>query len=149
MINKRPGHFELSRKMGSQRLYTKGLSRVVAAVKYVHAEFFRQGKRPMRPFAGDECVHAVPRGLLQFTARPAGHDANATAQNRPARRQGRQTAQSALQSPGQFLAFQPGLGLVTNELALLKEKRLQLLQTERGAQLRVVAQARVRVEGQV
>src|SRR2546429_6898377 len=113
MVNERPGHLELLRKMGSQRLHTKSLSRVVAAVKYVHAEFFRHGKRPMRPFARDERVHAFPRGLLQFTARAAGHDANTMAQAQPARRQRRPNAQRFIQWPIPFVASPTRLGFVT------------------------------------
>ena len=46
----------------------------MAAVKNIDAQFLRQRVSPMRPFAGDERVHAFLRRLFQIPARAAGHD---------------------------------------------------------------------------
>src|ERR1700743_1357730 len=74
VIQKLPGQLEFFGQRGGQGFYAKCLRGVMTAVENVQPQFFRQGKCPMRAFTGDERVHAFARGLLQFTARTAGHD---------------------------------------------------------------------------
>ena len=77
MIQKLPRHGELARQGRRQRLDPESFRRVVAAVKDVHPQFLRQRKRPMRPLAGDERVHAFARRQFQFRAGSAGDDPDA------------------------------------------------------------------------
>ena len=121
----------------------------MAAIKNVQAQFLGERKRPMGPFAGDERVHAFARRLPQLTARSAGHHPDAPANVRSSGQHLRRCLQRPMQLSGQCLAVQTRFRFVTNESALLEKKRLAILQSERQAELRVIAQARMSVERQM
>ena len=87
MIHKRPRHFEFARQFGGQRLDPKRFSGVVAGVEDVHAYFFRERERPVRPFPGDKRVHSFAGGLFQFAARAASDHADAVTDRRATRQQ--------------------------------------------------------------
>ena len=121
----------------------------MAAVKDIQAQFLRQRVSPMRPFAGDERVHAFLRGLFQLRARAAGHHADAFACRAASGYHERFRTGGALQSPRQLRERNFGLGLEPDVLAVAEEERAQVLQPERGAKPRVVAQLRMRVQRQM
>ena len=79
MIQEFPRQLEFPGKMRRQRLHAESFRRVMAAVKDVQSQFFRHRKSPLRPFAGDERVHAFIGGNFQIAARAAGDDADALA----------------------------------------------------------------------
>src|SRR5437879_11134909 len=66
MIDERPGDFESFRQMRRQCFHPERLRGIVSAVKNVHAQLLSQRESPVRPFAGDEGVHAFARGPAQF-----------------------------------------------------------------------------------
>jgi len=76
MIQKFPRQPEFLGEVRCQRFHTKSFRCVMATVKDVQSQFFCQRKRPLRPLARDERVHAFISGNFQIAARAAGDNAN-------------------------------------------------------------------------
>jgi hypothetical protein len=149
MVQECPRHPEFFRQGGGQSPDPKCLGGVVAAVKNIQARILGQRVGPMRAFSGDKGVHPFPGRDFQLRPRPAGHDADSPAPGRTAGQKHGRTAQNF----GQFCRKVPARNflprLPADEAAFFKKKRLEILEAERGAQLRVVAQARVGVQRQM
>lgn len=149
MVQKSPWHPEFFRERGGQGLDAKSLGGVMAAVKNVQAQILGQRVGMMRAFSGDKCIHPFVRRNFQTGPRAAGHDANSPALRRTAGQQKRRSAQNFGQPIRQFPAQNFLARLPADESAFFKKERLEFSEAERGAQLRVVAQARVGIQRQM
>src|SRR6185436_9728137 len=90
--------------MLSQRFYPKGFGRVVTAIKHVDAHFLSHRVSPMRSFSGDERVHSLVGGLLQFTTGAACHHTDAFADFRATREGPRRDGRGALETRSEVIA---------------------------------------------
>ena len=54
-------------------------------VEDIHTQIFSQCIRPMRPFAGNERIHAFRRSLFEIAPCATAHDADSAANWRAAR----------------------------------------------------------------
>ena len=79
MVHEAPRNLEPFRDFRRERFHPERFRRVVAAIKNVNAQFLGQSVGPVRPFAGDKCIHTFARRHLQLAAGAAGHDTNTTA----------------------------------------------------------------------
>ena len=134
MIQKLPRHFELPGKLRRQRLHPEGFRGVVAGVKNIQAEFLGERIRPVRPFAGDERVHAFRRRELQIAARPAGDHADPPADFPAAGNYLWFGTGHAFQPPAEFGAGDFGWRLEADGLPVTGEKGLQIFEAESGTQ---------------
>ena len=103
----------------------------------------------MRPFTGDECIHALGGRFFQLAARPARYDANAAADGWTSGNDQQIGAGSTPQTAGQIVSRQGLPGLKSEELAVIEEERLQLSQAESRAKPRVIAKSRMSIERQM
>ena len=149
IIQEGPGDAEFSGEVGGEGFDAEGFSGVVAAVENIHAEFLRQAVSPVRAFASDESVHAFGGGFCQFATGPARHDADASAEFRPTRDHEGDGSDGALKAPGQRGQRELGDSHASQELAFLMEEWSGAPQSEGGAKLHVVAQARMDIKGQM
>ena len=69
MVDKLPRHAKPLGHSIRERLHAEGLRGVVAGVKEIRAHFFGQRVGVVRPFAGDESVHAFANSLRDFATR--------------------------------------------------------------------------------
>src|ERR1700757_2444663 len=98
VVEEKPGDFEASGEVCGEGFDAEGLGRVMAAVEDVHAELFGERVSPVRPFAGDEGVHAFARGEFQLTPCAARDDADLLADVRSARQDDGCAADGALEA---------------------------------------------------
>ena len=76
MIQERPREAEGSLERFGHFLNAEDFGRVVPGVEDVQPEFFGLGKRPMRPFSGDEGINAFGGRFEDFAAGSACHHAD-------------------------------------------------------------------------
>jgi hypothetical protein len=149
MIQECPRDTEFFGQMRRQRFHTECFCIVMAAVKNVEAKLLRQCVSPVRAFAGDKRVHSFANRLFQFRPRSASDHTNVPANfsasgNDAGFRAGR------LRNPsGQFRTGNRHPRFETYCLAVSQKKWPQISKAQRGAQLRIIPQPRVRVERQV
>src|ERR1700722_856599 len=103
----------------------------------------------MPAFAGDEGIHAFACGQFQMVPCPARHDADLLTQDWTPRQNNRRVANGLLQPLGQFGEGDGGPGFKSEELSFLEEKGAKFFEAKGGAELRVVAETGMRVQGQV
>jgi len=149
VVQEDPGQIEPAREVGGQRLDSEGFGRVMAAVKDVYAQFLRQRIGPMRPFAGDEGIHAFRRRLFQAVARAAAHDADPAADGGAGGDEVRRAAGGLPQAFGQVCPREAGLGLKPEVQSVVEVEGAQLSEAQRRAEAGVVAEAGMRVQRQV
>src|SRR5882724_5434996 len=101
----------------------------MTSVENVHSQFFPQGISPMRTFARDECVHAFGGRLLQVTACPTRHHADAPANRWTTGDNTRFGPGGAPQSADKVGSRGALSSLESDELAVIEEKRPQLFQS--------------------
>jgi len=135
--------------MCRQRFDAERFRRVMAAVKYVKAEFLRERVSPMRAFAGDKRVYTCFSRLFQVAARAAGYHANVPAIFSASGYNAGFDAGGPGEPSGQFRAGNCHLCFETDGLAVSQEKRLQISKAERGTQSRIITEPRVRIERQM
>src|SRR6266478_892491 len=121
----------------------------MAAIQNVQTKFFGLGKGPVRPFARDKCIDAFLGGDFQIAARAAGHNPDALASDRAARDNFYAAAHRARETLRQLGSRDLCFELKADELIFVTKKRLEHLETEGGAQLRVVSQKRMSIERQM
>src|SRR5439155_26950980 len=83
MINKTPRHLESFCQFSRQRFDAKRFRRVMAPIQDIQAEFFGEGKRPVRTFSRDEGIDSFGGSAFQLAARAASDDADAFTNRRP------------------------------------------------------------------
>ena len=149
MVQKYPRHPEFFGQGGGKGLDPECLGGVVAAVKNIQSRLLGQRMGPMRAFSGDKCVHAFVGRDFQLRPRAACHDADSLALCRTAGQKHGRAAQNFGEFFRQFAARNFLPRLPADEAAFFEKKRFQLTEAERGAQLRVVAQARMGVQRQM
>src|SRR5687768_6610949 len=97
----------------------------------------------MRSFAGDESVHSLRGGLVQFRTRTASHDPDAFALFAASRKECRAVAKRDSQPGLKFLTGDEGCRLLSDRLAFRDEKWLLIFQSNGLSELRVVAEFRM------
>ena len=149
MIEKGPGEIEFFRDVGSQGFDAEGFSCVVTAVEDVETKFFRHGVGPVWAFASDEGVHAFVGRFFQIAAGASSDDADATAGFGAAGNDEWFCAGGAMEAGGEFGAGDANLSFEANGLAVIEEERAESFEAEGGAELGVIAEFAVRVEGKM
>jgi len=149
MIQEFAWHAEFMRKLRRECPYSKGLRCVMAGIKNIQPQILCQRVSPMGALAGYEGIHACGGGEFQIIARPASNDANPPTNLFSARKQFGFRAGGAAEARGQFGAGNRGARLQADRLAVTLEERFQIAQAQCGAELGVVAEAGMRVEGKV
>ena len=97
MIEELPGHAKFLRQMGRERLDSESLGRVVATVEDVDGQFFSKRKRPVRTFAGDQCIDPLIHREFQFSSGTTSHNPNPVALFTPTRQNRHRPAQNSFQ----------------------------------------------------
>src|SRR4051812_23030395 len=69
MIDKLPRHIEPLRQLGRESFHPERLGRVMTAEEKIDPQLLRRDRRPVRRFARDVGVDALPRGGINFPAR--------------------------------------------------------------------------------
>jgi hypothetical protein len=149
MIEENPGYAKAAGKVRSQSFHAEGFGRVMAGVKDIDSQFFRQSVSPMRPFSGDERIHALSARPGEIGSGAAGHNSDPTADLWPARDHQNPGAGRGLQTTRQFGPGNVPLRFETDVLAMAEKEWLRLFETECRAELRVIAQARMGIERQM
>ena len=103
----------------------------------------------MRPFAGDEGIHAFRRRLFQAVARAAAHDADPAADGGAGGDEARRAAGGLPQAFGQVCPREAGLGLKPEVQSVVEVEGAQLSEAQRRAEAGVVAEAGMRVQRQM
>src|SRR5438046_1037327 len=124
--------------MRRQRFYPKCLSRIMAAIQNVDAQFLSQRKSPMRPFPGNKRINFLLRGFGDLRARAPGDDPDSPANLRASGNEQRFAFRRAVQSGRQFVTRNRCAGGESEELVVVEKERLQPLQSKRRAELGVV-----------
>src|ERR1043166_6484766 len=122
---------------------------VVASVENVDTKFFCHGIGPVWAFASNERIHAFVGGFFEVAASAAGDDADSLADFGSAGNGEGFGIGGASEAIGEFGAGDSRLGLEAEELAVGEEEVTKFFQTERSAELGVVAQVGMSIEGKV
>ena len=148
-MQKGPGDAEFFGQRRGEGFDSESFRGVVAAVKNVDAGILGQRMRPVRAFAGDEGVHAFLCRQFQFRPCAACDDANALALCRAAGQKNGGRPKILANLSDRFFARNFFAGLPANEPALSIKKWFEILEAERGAQLRIVAHSRMGIQRQM
>ena len=149
MVHEDPGDSVAAREMRGEGFDTKGLGCVVATVKNVQSELFGQSIGPMRAFACNESVDSFRSGELEFGTRASGYDSDASADFRPGRDHERGGTENKSQFLRQLCARDSALSLKTDMLTVIEKERFRILQPESCTQLDVIAEFRMKIQGQM
>lgn len=148
VIDEGPGEVKFFGKMLGQRFHAKGFRGVMAAIKNVESEFFRQGEGPVRSFARDKSVDAFQRRGFHVSPGAAGDDADAEAFAGAGGDEFWACSEDIGEAAVEFVARHWGEGFETDRLALVNKERFARFQPEpkSGEELDGVAQFGMGIE---